>query len=80
MPRINLLPWREELRKQKQQEYFAALGVCAVIAVAIWFGVHLYFSELIAQQERRNAYLDEQIKVLNKKIKEIKKTCDSFCL
>lgn len=72
MPRINLLPWREELRKQKQQEYFIALGICALVAGVIWFGVHLYFSELIAQQDRRNAYLQDQIKVLDKKIKEIK--------
>ena len=72
MPRINLLPWREELRKQKRAEYLGALGVCAVVALAGWFAVHFYFSELIAQQERRNSFIQDQIKVLNKKIKEIK--------
>ncbi len=72
MPRINLLPWREELRKQKRAEYLAILGVCAAVAVAIWFAVHLYFGELIGQQERRNAFLNQQIKLLDAKIKEIK--------
>ena len=56
MPRINLLPWREELRKQKKAEYLAILGVCAALAVAMWFAVHLYFGELINQQNARNAF------------------------
>lgn len=72
MPRINLLPWREELRKQRRTEYLAILGLCAVVAAALWFAVHLYFGELIDQQGRRNAFLQEQIKSLDKKIAEIK--------
>ncbi|MGR8918663.1 MAG: PilN domain-containing protein [Gammaproteobacteria bacterium] len=72
MARINLLPWREELRKQKRQEYLTVLGICAVVATALWFGVHLYYGELIKQQERRNDYLSQHITKLNKKIKEIK--------
>jgi type IV pilus assembly protein PilN len=73
MPRINLLPWREELRAQKRTEYLATLGICAVIAAAVWFGIHLYFNELIKQQERRNSFLNEQIAFLDKKIEEIKR-------
>ncbi|MEX2480570.1 MAG: PilN domain-containing protein [Gammaproteobacteria bacterium] len=72
MPRINLLPWREELRKQKRAEYLATLGLCAVAAIVVWFSVHLYFGELIEQQDQRNAYLQQQIKLLDKKIAEIK--------
>ncbi|MGE0484689.1 MAG: PilN domain-containing protein [Gammaproteobacteria bacterium] len=72
MPRVNLLPWREELRKQKKAEYLAILGVCAALAAAIWFAVHLYFGELIEYQNSRNAYLKQQIESLNKKIAEIK--------
>ena len=73
MARVNLLPWREELRKQKRVEYFSILGVCAAIALGIWLAVHLHFDELIAQQERRNAFLGQQIKLLDKKIKEIQR-------
>jgi len=72
MPRINLLPWREELRKQKRTEYLAILGVCAVVAAAVWFAVHLYFSELIDYQNQRNDFLKAEIKKLDKKIAEIK--------
>jgi type IV pilus assembly protein PilN len=71
MPRVNLLPWREELRSQKRTEYLSALGACALAAVVAWFAVHLYFGELIAQQERRNTFLTEQITRLDEKIAEI---------
>lgn len=72
MPRVNLLPWREELRKQKRTEYLTVLGICAVVAIAAWFCVHLYYGELIDYQESRNGYLKQQIKLLDKKIAEIK--------
>lgn len=73
MPRVNLLPWREELRTQQRTEYLAALGICAAFAVVVWFGIHLYFNELIKQQQRRNTFLTEQIVLLDKKIEEIKR-------
>ena len=72
MPRINLLPWREERRTQQRTEYLIVLGICGVLAGAVWFGIHLYFNELIKQQERRNGFLQEQIVLLDKKIKQIK--------
>jgi len=72
MPRVNLLPWRAELRRQKRTEYLAILGACALAAAAVWFGIHLYYGELIKQQERRNAFLTQQIRLLDKKIEEIK--------
>lgn len=72
MPRINLLPWREELRKQKRLEYFAILGACAAVAAAAWFAVHLYFAELIEYQAQRNGFLRGEISKLDKKIAEIK--------
>lgn len=72
MARINLLPWREEARKQKQQEFFALIGVFVVIA-AIGVGVaHIYNNQLIDAQTVRNNYLDAEIKKLDEKIKEIR--------
>ena len=72
MPRVNLLPWREELRKQRRTEYLSMLGVCAVGATAIWFIIHLYFNALIEQQQHRNDFLTAEIKLLDTKIAEIK--------
>lgn len=71
MARINLLPWREELRRQRRTEYLAVVGICAAIAVAIWGGVHFHFKERIAYQNDRNSYLQDQIKQLDKQIAEI---------
>lgn len=72
MPRINLLPWREELRKQRQQEF----AIMAVIAMALMgvvvVGVHLYLQQLTDFQQQRNDFLQAQIASLDKKIKEIK--------
>lgn len=71
MAHINLLPWREELRKQRQKEFvtMAALGV--VFAVAIWGLVHMQMVNRIDAQNQRNAYLEQQIKVLDDKIAKI---------
>ena len=72
MPRVNLLPWREELRKQRRTEYLSMLGVSAVAATVIWFVIHLYFNALIEQQQHRNSFLTAEIKLLDIKIAEIK--------
>lgn len=71
MARINLLPWREALRKEKQKEYLVTLAVFALIAVGIVGGVHFYNNQKIDYQKSRNAYLDEKIAFLDKKIEEI---------
>lgn len=72
MPRVNLLPWREELRKQRRTEYLSMLGVSAVAATVIWFVIHLDFNALIEQQQHRNSFLTAEIKLLDIKIAEIK--------
>ena len=72
MPRINLLPWREELRKQRQQEF----AIMAVVAMALMgvvvFGVHLYIQQLTDFQQERNDFLTSETAKLDKKIAEIK--------
>jgi type IV pilus assembly protein PilN len=72
MPRINLLPWRAELRRQRRTEYLIALGICAVVAVAVLATVDFYYNALIDQQNTRNNFLTEKITELDKKIAEIK--------
>lgn len=71
MSRINLLPWREQERKRKQQEFFITTGIVGAFAAVIIGFVHLYHVQLIDAQELRNDYLNSQIAVLDKKIKEI---------
>ena len=73
MAKINLLPWREELRRQKQKEYLTIVGIFAAITLLVWGGIHWHFQERIKHQESRNAYIVEQNQQLDKKIQEIQK-------
>jgi len=71
MARINLLPWREELRKQRQQQfYFLAVGSALVMALVVVF-IHLQINGMISEQEGRNRFLENEIKKVEEQIKEI---------
>ncbi len=72
MAKINLLPWREAQRKEKQQEFVVMLGIGAAFAAAVVIVVHIYFTQRIEAQQTRNKYLEDQISLLDKKIAEIK--------
>ncbi|MCB1553416.1 MAG: PilN domain-containing protein [Xanthomonadales bacterium] len=71
MTRINLLPWREERRNQRQKEFLALLGLTAALALMAAFGVVQYFSGLVENQSQRNIMLQQEIKALDVKIAEI---------
>lgn len=76
MPHINLLPWREELRKQRRKEFITTTIVCALLMGIVVGGVHLEFSSRIKFQNKRNQYLEEQITRLDEGIKEIEELED----
>ena len=71
MAHINLLPWREEQRKQRQKEFVTMAGLAVLFAAAIWGLVHMQVENRIDGQNQRNAYLERQIKVLDEKIAKI---------
>lgn len=71
MARINLLPWREELRKEQRRQFFVMLGGSAFLMLLVVVYVHLHINGLIQDQESRNSYLQTQIKEVESKIKEI---------
>jgi type IV pilus assembly protein PilN len=72
MAQINLLPWREERREERQQRFFATVGAGVMFAAAILYGVVFFANALIGEQNQRNSFLKTEITVLDKKIKEIK--------
>jgi type IV pilus assembly protein PilN len=72
MPRINLLPWREELREQRRNQFYVAMaGAIGAAAVAVFLGV-LVMNSVISHQNGRNQVLEEEMKLLDNKIAEIK--------
>ena len=72
MAHINLLPWREELRKQKQQQFTAISAGTAVVGLLLVFMVHMHIDGLIERQNQRNSFLESEIAALDKKIAKIK--------
>ena len=72
MARINLLPWREELNKQKQREFAFLSGGSVLIAGLIVLLSHLHINGMIENQNERNSYLKSEIDLLDKRIGRIK--------
>ncbi len=71
MAKINLLPWRDELRKELQKKYYTTVGAFVVLTLCVWGAVHFINTQRIEYQQTRNQFLNEQITHLDKKIKEI---------
>ncbi len=72
MPQINLLPWREELRRRRQKEFGVTVVIAVVLMLGVLGGVHWHFQQRIEFQQQRNEFLQSHIAKLNKQIKEIK--------
>lgn len=71
MPKINLLPWREELRKQRQKQFLIALGGAVVVAGLVVVGANLVYQSRIDYQNERNQRLSREIAELDKSIERI---------
>src|SRR5690606_13644249 len=71
MPRINLLPWREQERVERKKAFgvgmFAALVAALAVAAVGWFLI----SQMMDAQRSRNNLLRTEIKELDKQIEEI---------
>lgn len=71
MAKINLLPWREELRKKKQQDFVAGIGAGVLMTILILLLVYMHIEGMKEYQNRRNQMLRDEIAILDKKIKDI---------
>lgn len=71
MARINLLPWREELRRERRQQFFGLVVVFAILAVVAVLAGWWYFGQRLEYQQARNQYLERQIAALEEKIQRI---------
>ena len=71
MPRINLLPWRDEERKERKLKFLVALGGAAVAAFLTAFVGYLLMDSMVSAQKARNARLNDEIAELDKQIEKI---------
>ncbi len=73
MPRINLLPWRETLKKEREIRFGIITGASLVFTGLVVLSAHMYMGSLIDHQQRRNNYLNAEIKKAEAQISEIDK-------
>ncbi len=71
MIRINLLPHREERRKQRINAFIAMMGVTAVIGALVVLLVGAVIANKISAQTQRNEYIKAENKKLDEEIKEV---------
>lgn len=71
LPHINLLPWREALRKERQRRFIMTTAAAVAVTGAVFFGIHSQVNALIDRQQERNNYLKEEIARVERIIKEV---------
>ncbi|APR69167.1 MULTISPECIES: PilN domain-containing protein [Acinetobacter] len=71
MAKINLLPWRDELREQRKKQFIAFCVGVAALGIASVFTAWMYFDHKLNDQEQANQFivstnqnLDVQLKSL----------------
>ncbi len=73
MIRINLLPHREQGRRERRQRFYLVSGVMIAAGIVIGVLVHTIYAGYVERQERRNDIFKTEIKKLDTEIAEIKK-------
>ncbi|MDT4846037.1 Fimbrial assembly protein (PilN) [compost metagenome] len=71
MARINLLPWREQLREERKQRFLVTLGGVFLASAGLVFLGDQYLDSAVENQNARNDFLRKEISVLDSRIKEI---------
>lgn len=81
MARINLLPWRETQRQERQRNFIGLLIVVGVVAAGLVFAGNQTMNNIIDGQEARNNFLRGEIRTLDReiaRIQELEQTRDSL--
>ncbi len=71
MARINLLPWREQLREERKQRFLVAMAAFIGLGAGLLFLAAQYLNAQIETQMARNEFVRKEIAVLDARIKEI---------
>lgn len=68
---INLLPHREAARKRRREAFQATMFASFLLGLVIAGAIYWWFQVAISSQQEKNAFLQQEIKVLEGQIKEI---------
>ncbi|MCL1824967.1 MAG: PilN domain-containing protein [Betaproteobacteria bacterium] len=72
MIRINLLPHREEKRKERRRQFYVSAGLMFALGSAVWLLMHMVNAGNIERQAGRNKYFQDNIAALDREIEAIK--------
>ena len=72
MARINLLPWRDQLREERKKQFLVTLVGVLILAGACVLLADQYFNGKIDQQNSRNELIRTENAALDFRIKEIR--------
>ena len=68
---INLLPHREEARKRRKEAFQATMFASFLLGLVVAGAIYWWFQVMITDQQSKNTFLQQEIKVLESQIKEI---------
>src|SRR5690606_25670581 len=71
MARINLLPWREQLREERKKQFLSILALIVIVAGLLVFLGDRTINGKIDHQNARNEFLRKESQLLDGRIKEI---------
>jgi type IV pilus assembly protein PilN len=72
MIRINLLPHREEKRKERRKHFYARAGLMLALGASVWLLVRMVNTGEIDRQDARNGYFKNDIIALDREIEAIR--------
>ncbi len=71
MTRINLLPWREELRQERQKQFVSFISLAVILMLTILGAIHFQISSVIDYHHSRNSFIQNEINLVTSQITEI---------
>lgn len=71
MSKINLLPWREKLKKVKNKIFYSILGCCIVFSALFTLFIDRYLDYKIAVENANIEYINKELQKAKEKIVEV---------
>jgi type IV pilus assembly protein PilN len=71
MIKINLLPHREEKRKELKKQFYSLMALSGIAAAAVIIIVGIFFNTELSAQQERNDFITKENLELDNKIKEV---------
>ena len=72
MSGINLLPWRETLRRKQQKIFWGGLAVSSLMTLLVLVVIDSQLDRLIQREQGQQLVLQNEIVLLDQNIQEIK--------